>query len=187
MIETCTGAWSRRPVAAGCNGVTSTSTVGELLLASLALAGVVATEPTELTLPGVVELSGKVIVTGSPTFTSDCCAASSWIVTCRFVVVNVSTGPGCTAEPTVGVTDVTRTGPGSNTTAPGCRTPVSSSPCSFWNALIRASVALVNSSPLRPSAAFNSPTSAPADMPDWNGSHGATEPYNRMTGSPFTQ
>ena len=36
-----------------------------------------------VTCPGVVRLSGSVIVTGSPTLTSACCAASSSIVTCR--------------------------------------------------------------------------------------------------------
>ena len=52
--------------------------------------------PTYVTLPGVVRLSGSVIVTGSPTLTSACCAASSSIVTCRTTDVIVSTGPGCT-------------------------------------------------------------------------------------------
>jgi len=40
-------------------------------------AGQVATVPTEETTPGVVWLLGKVMVTLSPTFTSDCWEASS--------------------------------------------------------------------------------------------------------------
>ena len=71
-----------------------------------------------MTLPGVVLLSGSVITTGSPTLMLDCCAASSAIVTTRRVDVIPSTGPACTAAPSVGVTLVTRTGPGSKTTEP---------------------------------------------------------------------
>ena len=102
------------------------------------LAGVVATVPTYVTLPGVVRWSGRVIVTGSPTLTSACCAASSSIVTCRATDVTVSTGPGCTVAPSVGVTLVTRTGPGSNATDPSNSSPVRSPPRADWNAPIAA-------------------------------------------------
>ena len=48
VIETCTGAWSSRPVAAGCVGVTSTSIVGlpPPPLSWPVELGVVATVPT---------------------------------------------------------------------------------------------------------------------------------------------
>src|SRR5262249_40411131 len=112
--------------------------------------GVVATLPTNVTLPGVVLLSGRVITTGSPTFTLDCSAASRAMVTTRRVDVIPSTGPACTAEPSVGVTEVTRTGPGSKITDPTGRVPVCASPLSAWNDLIAAAVAAVNESPPRP-------------------------------------
>ena len=57
-------------MAAGSVGFTSTVIVGELL--ELPDAGVVATVPTEEITPGVVWLSGRVMVTLSPTATSDC-------------------------------------------------------------------------------------------------------------------
>ena len=72
----------------------------------------------------MVELSGSVITTGSPTFTLVCCDASSAIVTTRRVEVTPSSAPGCAAEPTVGVTLVTRMAPGSNTTEPSGSRPV---------------------------------------------------------------
>ena len=100
-----------------------------------------------MTFPGVVRLSGSVIVTGSPTLISACCAASSWIATCRTVDVIASTGPGCTVAPSVGVTLVTRAGPGSNTTEPSSNSPVGLTPWADWKALIAAAVAAVNSSP----------------------------------------
>ena len=79
--------------------------------------------------PGVVWLSGSVIVTGSPTLTLACWAASSSTLTWRAVELIPSTGPGMTVAPTVGVTLVTRTGPGSNTTDPSSSSPVTVSPC----------------------------------------------------------
>ena len=65
VIDTCTGAWSRSPVAVGSSGVTSTVMVGLDPLLPLP-EGVVATVPTEVTVPGVVCPSGSVIVTVSP-------------------------------------------------------------------------------------------------------------------------
>ena len=127
--------------------MTSTSIVGVLGPLPWSLAGVVATVPTNVTRPGVVELSGSVIVTGSPTFTLVCCEASSAIVTTRRVDVTPSTGPACTGAPTDGVTEVTRTGPGSNTTEPSSSRPVTGRPCAAWNALIAAAVSAVNAVP----------------------------------------
>src|SRR5262249_29290930 len=71
VIDTRTGAWSRLPVAAGCSGVTCTATVG-----AADWDAAVATFAIDDTRPGVVLPSGSVIVTSSPTFTSDCWAAS---------------------------------------------------------------------------------------------------------------
>src|SRR5262245_9922646 len=87
-----------------------------------------ATLPTDATRPDVVLLSGRVIVTGSPTLTAACCAASSLIATSCRVELTESTGPACTACPTVGVTLVTRTGPLLNTTDPSAKTPLCGSP-----------------------------------------------------------
>ena len=98
------------PVAAGCDGVTSTVMVG-MLLPELAdeqvsapdaaapepdppdpvLAGQVATVPTEETTPGVVRLFGRVMLTLSPTATLVCCEASSATCTSRLVEVPCST------------------------------------------------------------------------------------------------
>ena len=88
VIVTFTGAWSHVPVAVGSVGLTSTVMVGELLaLAELLEDGAVATVPTEEITPGVVRLFGRVMVTLSPTFISDCWAASRAMVTWRVVVV----------------------------------------------------------------------------------------------------
>ena len=57
--------------------------------------GVVATVPTEEITPGVVWLLGRVMVTLSPTATSDCSEASRAMLTWRCVEVAASTGwPG---------------------------------------------------------------------------------------------
>ena len=75
--------------------------------------------------PGVVWLSGRVIVDRDrPLLTFACWDASSASLTCRAVELMASTGPGITVAPTVGVTLVTRTGPGSNTTDPSSSSPV---------------------------------------------------------------
>ena len=64
--------------------------------------GEVATVPTEVIMPGVVWLSGSVIVTLSPTFTSDCCVASRLILTWRLVEVAARTvAPACAGPPSV--------------------------------------------------------------------------------------
>src|SRR5205814_6547361 len=84
-IVTVTGAWSQPPVARGWLGRTSTVMVGvdpeedpgPPLAAEADPLGweeadevVLATFPTDETTPTVVRLSGRVMVTGSPTFTS---------------------------------------------------------------------------------------------------------------------
>src|SRR5581483_10129546 len=57
------------------------------------LDGQVATVATEETTPGVVRLSGRVIVTLFPTATSVCCEAGNAISTCRVVDVACNTVP----------------------------------------------------------------------------------------------
>jgi len=52
--------------------------------------GTVATVPTKETRPGVVELSGSVMATSSPTLMLACCDASRAIVTTRRVEVILS-------------------------------------------------------------------------------------------------
>src|SRR5579872_3279899 len=100
--------------------------------------GVAATVPTEAITPGVVWLLGSVMVTLSPTATSDCAEASRAMLTWRVIAVAVSTEPtpppvpplppgplpALTAPPPPPavdwpidtVTEVTRIGPGSKTT-----------------------------------------------------------------------
>src|SRR6185437_5722662 len=81
------------------------------------LDGQVATVATEETTPGVLRLSGSVMVTLSPTARSVCWEASSATCTCRVVEVACSTvSPGRAPPPGWAVTDVTRTAAGSNTT-----------------------------------------------------------------------
>ena len=145
MIATLTGAWSRLPVAAGSVGTASTWIVDPPC-------------PEDATLltyeirPGVVWLSGSVMLTASPTSTSPCRAASSSIVTWRAVELTVSTGPAMTPEPmpTLAITAVTRTGPDSNATEPSSSSPVTLSPRAACRARIAVAVAGVNASPVRP-------------------------------------
>ena len=102
------------PVAAGSENVTSTAMVGVLLpeppeeqesvpgAAALELDppgpeldGQVATLATEETTPGVVRLFGRVMLTLSPTATSDCCEAANASCTWRtFEVVATSASYG---------------------------------------------------------------------------------------------
>ena len=89
-------------------------------------------------------------MTWSPTLTLACWEASSAILTWRAVEVIASTGPGMTVWPTVGVTLVTRTGPGWNTTDPSSSSPVTVAPCADCSARMAAAVAVVNSSPVSP-------------------------------------
>jgi hypothetical protein len=64
------------------------------------LDGQVATLATEETTPGVVRLSGRVIVTLFPTATSVCCEAGKAICTCRAVeVACITTSPGWLRPP----------------------------------------------------------------------------------------
>jgi hypothetical protein len=84
---------------------------------------------TEVTNPGVVWLLGRVIVTLSPTMTSDCWAGSSGTRTARIVDVACSTGaPPCAAAPSVAEMLVTLAALGKNTTWPSARLPVSVMP-----------------------------------------------------------
>src|ERR1700736_6518252 len=128
---TVTGAWSRLPAA--CGSVSFTST-GIVVVALPPDPDVTATVPTEETTPGVVVPSGSVTVTLSPAFTSDCCEASSGIVTTCRSDVAVSTGPDA-GPPRLPVTVATRSAAGSNTTCPsdsdpgGEETPRCSSIC----------------------------------------------------------
>ena len=63
----------------------------------------------------------------------------------RVVEVTSSTGePAWTAAPSLGVTAVTRTGPGSNTTEPSRSSPVSGRPSERWSVRMAAAVAPVN-------------------------------------------
>src|SRR5215471_14633590 len=84
--------------------------------------GAVATLPTEVTRPGVVWLFGRVIVTWSPAFTSDCRKASRSTVTCLVVEVAVRIGPPA-GPPSVAGTVVTRAADGRNTASPSASWP----------------------------------------------------------------
>ena len=147
VIDTLTGAWSRLPIAAGSVGTASTAIVG-----GFPFWPGVATELTCVIRPGVVRSFGSVIVTGSPALTWPCSAGSSWIWTCRAIPLAVSTGPAATVAPTATVdsSDVTRIGPGSNTTEPISSCPVAYSLCATCSRRIAAAVAAVNASPVRP-------------------------------------
>src|SRR6266516_6544019 len=116
---TVTGAWSRLPAA--CGSVSFTCT-GIVVVAFPPDSDVVATVQTEETTPGVVVPSGSVTVTLSPAFTSDCCEASSGIVTTCWPDVAVSTGPDA-GPPRLPVTAATRSAAGSNATCPKDRLP----------------------------------------------------------------
>ena len=79
----------------------------------------------EVTTPGVVWLSGKVMVTRSPAVTSDCWLASSWAVTCRVVELACNTcSPGWAGLPSVAETLVTLAAVGRKTAWPSARLPV---------------------------------------------------------------
>ena len=88
------------------------------------LGGQVATAPTEETTPGVVRLSGRVMLTLSPTATVDCSEAFSATRTWRIVEVPcITVSPACAAPPSCADTLVTRTADGSNTTWPSVNVP----------------------------------------------------------------
>ena len=85
--------------------------------------------PTEEITPGVVWLFGKVIVTLSPSATSDCSDASRAMLTWRVVEVADSTGwPDWAGAPRVADTEVTRTAVGTNTACPRASVPLSVTP-----------------------------------------------------------
>ncbi len=119
VMFTVTGAWSRVPAAFGSVSCTCT---GIVAVAFGPDPDVVATVPTEETTPGVVVPSGSVMLTVSPAFTSDCCEASSGIVTTCWPDVAVSTGPDA-GPPRLPVTVATRSAAGSNATCPKDRLP----------------------------------------------------------------
>ena len=90
-----------------------------------------ATRPTWVTTPGVVRPSGSVMLTGSPSFTSDCMAGSSWMVTTGVVEVAVSTTTPAVAGPPSTVlvpSPVISARPGRNTAWPSGRVPVTVRP-----------------------------------------------------------
>src|SRR6478672_2811796 len=91
--------------------------------------GQVATDPTEETTPGVVRLSGRVMLTLSPTATLVCCEAFSATATSRTVEVPCSTvSPGGARVPRCADTAVTRRSVGANTAWPRGSAPVRVSP-----------------------------------------------------------
>src|SRR5437763_4176138 len=106
------------------------------------LDGQVATVPTEETVPGVVRLLGRVMVTLFPSATSVCCEAANATCTWRVVEVACSTvWPGGAPPPSWADTAVTRTAVGSNTAWPSVSVPVWVTPlaaCSFSKAVIVA-------------------------------------------------
>src|SRR5215470_630619 len=163
VMATWTGAWSRVPVAPGSRKVMVTWTVADC---GFPLEEpdddppddepdeeppddpddpddpVVATLLTLATVPWVVRWLGRVIVTSSPALTSPCKAASRFTVTSRLVEVACSTtAPGCARVPRLGVTAVTRIGPGTNTTCPRASVPVWLTPRFSWSSSTAAAVA----------------------------------------------
>src|SRR5579863_3023558 len=83
------------------------------------LEGQVATAPTEETTPGVDRLSGRAMVTRSPTATWVCCEASSATCTWRAVEVPcITVPPGWAVPPSSAGRVVTRMAAGSNTAWP---------------------------------------------------------------------
>jgi hypothetical protein len=148
------------PVAAGSDGVTPTAIVGVALpappeeqasvpgAAELApgtapeLDGQVATAPTEDTTPGVIRLSGRVMLTLSPTAIVVCSAALSATWTCLVGEVPCMTvPPGWVLPPSCAETFVTRSAVGSNTTCPRFSAPFWVTPraaCSFITPVVVA-------------------------------------------------
>src|SRR5262249_52807404 len=114
MIDTCTGALSKVPASLG--GARGTVTVMGGLVPP------VATLLTDDTRPGVVLPLGRLMVTVSPAFTCDCCAASKAMVTTRRAEVAASTGPAAGA-PRLAETVVTLIADGKNTAWPSGRLP----------------------------------------------------------------
>ena len=91
--------------------------------------GQVATVPTVSMCPPTVERPvGSTTVTESPGLTRYSCDTSRSAVTTGVVLVAVNTVPPPTTAPTEAPTEVTRIGPGSNTTAPSEIVPVAGRP-----------------------------------------------------------
>src|SRR5262249_52884482 len=131
VIDTVTGAWSKAPAARGWARGMITVTFG--------LVPPVATLDTP---PGVTWPVGKVIITLSPAFTCDCCAASRAMVTTCRAEVAANTGPAAGA-PRLAEMVVTRIADGKNTAWPSGSAPVWGRPrraCSFSSAYPVAAV-----------------------------------------------
>ena len=106
------------------------------------LGGQVATAPTEETIPGVVRLLGRVMLTLSPTATSVCSEASSATCTWRVVeVACITVRPGWALLPSWAETFVTRTAEGSNTNWPRVNVPFWVTPRAAWSLSTAAVVA----------------------------------------------
>ncbi len=102
----------------------------------------VATFATEATIPGVVRLSGRVMLTLSPTAMLVCCEASKATCTRRVVEVAFSTvWPGRALSPGWAATEVTRTAMGSNTARPKASLPFWATPTAAWSFSTAAVVA----------------------------------------------
>src|SRR5262249_17015800 len=114
VIDTVTGAWSKAPAARGGARATITVTFG--------LVPPVPTWPTKDTTPGVTRPVGRVIITLSPAFPCDCCAASRAMVTTCRAEVAANTGPAAGA-PSLAEAIVTRIADGKNTAWPSGRVP----------------------------------------------------------------
>ena len=90
-----------------------------------------ATRPTWVTTPGVMLPSGSVMLTRSPSFTSDCSDGSRSIVTIGVIEVAVSTTDPAVAWPPSDVVlprPVTSAGPGRNAAWPSGSVPVTVRP-----------------------------------------------------------
>ena len=139
-------------MAAGFVGVTVTLMVAEPeLLGPPRLAELgeeeVATLPNEVTTPGVMTLSGKVIATRSPAATSDCCDVSRSTVTTRVVdVADMMAWPTGADAPKVAETDVTRAALGRNTASPRLSVPFALTPRADWSFSTARVVQLLNTS-----------------------------------------
>ena len=135
VIATCTGAWSRWPVARGCRGRMETLTVGAASLPGVAPSSAldaVATRPTRETTPRVTRLSASVMSTRRRRGSAPWRSASSATTTSRSVDVARPMGPGAAAPPSVAETDVIRAARGRKTAAPSASEPVWVTPRCRW-------------------------------------------------------
>jgi hypothetical protein len=158
---------------------------------------VVATEPTEDTVPGVLDPSGRVTLTASPTLTSLCWAASSGIVTKCWSEVAVSTDPDAGA-PRLPATVATRSPVGSNTNDPSESDPeglaIPNSACSFCTP-----VCVAEEKVSQPAALSCTPEASPSATKSWlswdtsvpvapesSARHAGTLPYSSTVGEPLS-